>query len=84
MNNGENSSSKIGCFGIAIIILVIIGLIGSCSNNSSSSKYNSRYSYDYNTDKSYRDDVNDIAEAFGEDPDVVDRKIQDAVDAINN
>ena len=83
MDNKNNNSLKIACFGIAIILIILIGLMVSC-NNSNSSKYDSRYSFDYNTDKSYRDDVNDIAEAFDEDPDVVDRKIQDAVDAINN
>ena len=78
----NNNNSKFGCAGIAIVIILLLALVGSCGNDSSN--YNPKYSYEYNNDKEYRDNVNDIADIFGESPEDVDRKINDVVDAANN
>lgn len=75
-NNGRS-----GVWGAIIVIIVILILIGSCGD--SSSDYDSKYSYEYNTDKSYRDNVNDIADVYGESPEDVDKMINDVVDAMN-
>lgn len=75
-NNGKS-----GVWGVIIVIVVILMLFGSCGD--SSSNYDSRYSYDYNTNQEYRNDVNDIADVFGEDPADVDRKINSVVDSMN-
>lgn len=77
----NNSNSKSGCIITVIIIVLFLALVGSCGD--SSSDYNSKYSYEYNTDKEYRDNVNDIADVYGEDPEDVDRMINDVVDAMN-
>lgn len=77
----NNNKPKFGCAGVIIVIVLILLLIGSCSD--SSSDYDSNYSYEYNTNKNYRNNVNDIADIYGEDPEDVDRIINDVVDSIN-
>lgn len=60
---------------IAVVILLIVcGILGSCSDSSSSSKY-SGYSKTYNSDSEYRENVRDIANAFGVSEKEVDKKI---------
>ncbi len=78
---GNNGKSNFGCGWAVIVIVLILALVGSCGE--SSSDYDSRYSYEYNTNEDYRSDVNDIADVYGEDPADVDRKINDVVDAMN-
>lgn len=59
---------------IAVIILVLFGIIGSCSDSSLDSKY-SGYSNTYKYDSEYRDNIKDIADAFGVSEKEVDQKI---------
>ena len=84
---GNNEKSTAGYVWVSIIIVLFIILIASCEDSSSDHdsdySYDSNYSYDYKTDKEYRNNVNDIAGVYGEDPEVVDRKIQAAADAMN-
>jgi hypothetical protein len=47
----------------AVVILIFVGIVASCSN-SSSSKY-SGYSDTYKKSASYRDNVGDIANTYG-------------------
>ena len=71
-------------FGIIVGIIIVLILIGSCSNNSKSSSYSSsKYSDDYKNNSSYREDVNNIADVYGEDPADVDRMINAVADAMN-
>ena len=71
-------------FGIIVGIIIVLILIGSCSNNSKSSSYStSKYSDDYKNNSSYREDVNYIADVYGEDPADVDRMINAVADAMN-
>lgn len=76
----KDKAGGVGCFGYAIIILVIMALFGSCLGNDDDS---SKYSDSYRNDSEYRNNVNDIAEIFGESAEDVDRKINDVVDSIN-
>ncbi len=78
MNTKKSNTSIIGVIMAVVIVLV---LIGSCGDNSSD--YDSNYSYEYTTDSDYRDNVNDIADIFGEDPADVDRIINDVADSMN-
>lgn len=66
---------------IAIIVIAFLGAFGSCggSNNSSSSNYNGRYG---NGEK-YDRNIDEIADAFEEDPDVVNDKINRVADEMN-
>ena len=66
---------------IAIIVIALLGAFGSCgdSNSSSSSDYNGRYGYG----KEYDRNIDEIADVFGEDPDVVNDKINRVVDEMN-
>lgn len=66
---------------IGVVILLILGLLGSGSG--SDDDY-SGYSSDYRNDSGYRNDVNDVADVFGEDPADVDRQIQAVVDEMNS
>ncbi len=59
---------------IAVIILAFCGIIGSCSNSSSDSKY-SGYSSTYKNDSEYRQNIKDIADAYGVTEKEVDQKI---------
>lgn len=77
MKNNKGS----GCGVLVVIIIVIILLAAIFGGGSSSTK---KYSSDYNTDRKYRNNVNSVAEIFGENSYDVDRKIQAAADAINN
>ena len=54
---------KKSTFFIGLIVIGILALIGSCDSSSGSS-----YSDEYNNNKEYRDNVNEAADAFGEDP----------------
>ncbi len=76
-----NQNNK-GC-GIALGILIIIILLIALFSDSDSSSYDSKYSYDYNNDKEYRDNVNDIADIYGEDAEDVDRMLQAIEDEMN-
>ncbi|MDD6061483.1 MAG: hypothetical protein PUB99_02590 [Oscillospiraceae bacterium] len=58
---------KKSTFFIGLIVIGILALIGSCDSSSGSS-----YSDEYNNNKEYRDNVNEAADAFGEDPGHVD------------
>lgn len=82
----DNNRNGLGCGTITVIvicILLLLGSIGSCSSNSSDSS-STKYSSDYYNDKSYRENVNEVADIFGEDPSTVDSKIQAVVDAMND
>ena len=70
----NQTQKKSGCGVLIIIIVAIILLLGLIGSNDSSSK--SRYSSDYNNNKSYRDNVDSAAEAFGKSSYEVDRAIQ--------
>jgi hypothetical protein len=59
---------------IAVIFLAFCGIIGSCSDSSSNSKY-SGYSKTYNEDSEYRQNIKKIADAYGVTEKEVDRKI---------
>lgn len=72
-------SSNMGCGVIIAIIAVLLCLLMALSGNNSSSKYSS----DYYNNKKYRDNVNDIAGAYGTDAAAVDRAIQAVEDAMN-
>lgn len=67
--------------GVLILIilgfLLLIGLMG--SDDSSSSLGSGRYG----NGKEYDEDIYEIAEVYGEDPDVVNEKINRVVDAMN-
>ena len=65
---------------IAVVILLVLGLLGSGSDDDGYSGYSS----DYRNDSGYRDDVNDVADIFGEDPRDVDSAIQAVVDEMNS
>ena len=56
------------------IILALCALFGSCSDSSSDTEY-SRYSSTYRNDAEYRENVGDIADAYGISEEEVDRKI---------
>ena len=57
-----------------VIFLVICSLLGSCSDSSSDYEY-SGYSNTYKNDSEYRDNVKDIADAYGMSEKEVDQKI---------
>lgn len=59
---------------IAIFIVFLLALLGSCSDSSESSSY-SKYSNTYKNNAEYREDVGEIADAFGVTEEEVDRKI---------
>lgn len=59
---------------IVVIILGICGIVGSCDDSSSYDEY-PEYSNTYNNDYEYRENVGDIAEAFGISEKEVDEKI---------
>ena len=59
---------------IGAIFLIFCSVLGSCSDSSSESKY-SGYSDTYKSDSKYREDIADIADAFGVSEREVDRKI---------
>lgn len=77
MENENNSKS--GCIGIIIVLVILLALLGSCSDDNDDSKF----SYEYRTNKEYREDVDYIADVYGEDPEDVDRKINSVVDQMN-
>ncbi len=58
---------------IVLMVLVSMVLVG-CSSSSSRSSYNG-YSQTYNNNAGYRNNVNDIADVYGEDPQKVDAVI---------
>ena len=62
---------------IAVIFLAFCGIIGSCSDSSSDSKY-SGYSKTYNEDSEYRQNIKDIADAYG----VTEREVDQKINAV--
>ena len=76
-NNNPNNKNK-GCGVIVAIIIVILILISVLDNSDSPS-----YSNDYYTDDKYKSNVDHVADVYGESPEVVDRKIQAVIDAMN-
>ncbi len=75
MNGNKMSGWTI--IGIIMIVVLLLSAIGGCDSDSSSD-----YSSDYRNDKSYRDNVNKVADIFGEDASDVDSKIQAVVDSM--
>ena len=65
---------------VVAVFFVLCAVVGSCSD-SSDSKYNG-YSDSYNNDEEYRDDVGEIADAFGVSDQEVDEKINAVVDSL--
>ena len=62
---------------IGIIVVAFLGLLGSCGDDGPS------YSSEYYSNDSYREDVGEIADAFGMSDEEVDRKINAIVDEMN-
>lgn len=58
---------------IVVVILVLAGMVGSCSDDSDNG-----YSKTYNTDKEYRDNVKDIADAYG----ISEREVDEKINAV--
>lgn len=75
-----NNSSKVWIVIVSLVIL--LALIGGCSDSSSGGSYSNGYSNDYNNDSNYRDDVDYIADVFGEDSKNVDNMLQGLADSI--
>ena len=69
-----NNSSKVWLVIIGLVIL--LALIGGCSDSDSGGSYGNGYSNDYNNDSDYRDNVDYISDVFGEDSKDVDNMIQ--------
>lgn len=81
-NQNQTANNKnTGC-GIFVIVLIVILLIAAVFGGNDSSA--SKYSNDYNNNKSYRDNVNAVADAYGKDAYEVDRAIQAVADEMNN
>ena len=59
----------------AVILIVVCGIFGSCSSGSSSSDKYSGYSNTYKNDYQYRENVKDIAGAYGKTEKEVDAMI---------
>ncbi len=76
----KTNKNNIGCGTIIAIIFAILMLISVFTNEDDST---SKYSSDYYNNKSYRDNVNDIADIYGEDAEAVDRMIQAIEDEMN-
>lgn len=57
-------------------IVIFLSLVGGCSDSSSGGSYSNGYSNDYNNDSDYKDNVDYIADVFGEDSKDVDNALQ--------
>ena len=58
-----------------IIVIAVFGSLGGCDSSSSSSSKYSGYSNTYKNDAEYRENVKDIANAYGMSEKEVDKKI---------
>ena len=57
---------------IAMLLIIALFVLSGCSGSSSSSSRSNGYSSTYNNNSSYRENVNSVANTFGEDPKHVD------------
>ena len=72
--NEELKSMKKGII-LCIMLVIAVVTLSSCSSSSSSSGKSNGYSSTYNNSPSYRNNVNSIADTFGEDSKHVDSVI---------